>query len=115
MAASPYPSWRYYPSRDRAPDWVAGLVGFFAAVRETIDSRTHTGVSSDQVLAAVRSGIETDGYRVETGKTTTRKITRPVLFGENGKAEVAYDVDGFHPARGVVLGGRGGARRGEQR
>lgn len=96
MAASPYPSWRYYPSRDRAPDWVADLVGSFAAVQEAIDSRTHTGVSSDEVLAAVRSGIENDGYCVETGKATTKKITRPVLFGENGKAEVAYDVDGFH-------------------
>jgi len=118
VAASPYPSWRYYPSRDRAPDWVAGLVGSFAAVRETIDSRTHSGVSSDQVLAAVRSGIETDGYRVETGKTTTRKITRPVLFGENGKAEVAYDVDGFHPDHGVVLeveAGRGAANNADYR
>lgn len=118
MAASPYPSWRYYPSRDRAPEWVASLVGSFAAVQETIDSRTHTGVSSDNVLAAVRSGIETDGYRVETGKTTTRRITRPVLFGENGKAEVAYDVDGFHPDHGVVLeveAGRGAANNADYR
>jgi len=32
-----------------------GLVGAFAAVQDSIDSRTHTGVSSDQVLAAVRT------------------------------------------------------------
>jgi len=81
VAASPYPSWRYYSSRDRAPHWVAGLVASFGAVQETIDSRTHTGVSSDQVLAAVRAGIETDGYRVETGKTTTRKIGKYRLAG----------------------------------
>lgn len=118
MAASPYPSWRYYPSRDRAPDWVAGLVGSFAVVQETIDSRTHTGVSSDQILAAVRSGIETEGYLVETGKTMASKITRPVLFGENGKAQVAYDVDGFHPDHGVVLeveAGRGAANNADYR
>lgn len=119
MATSPpYPSWRFYPSRDRAPDWVAGLVGAFAAVQDAIDSRTHTGVSSDQVLAAVRASIEAEGYLVETGKTKTGKITRPVLFGENGKAQVAYDVDGFHPDHRVVLeveAGRGAANNADYR
>jgi len=62
--------------------------------------------------------MEAEGYLVETGKTKTGKITRPVLFGENGKAQVAYDVDGFHPAHGVVLeveAGRGAANNADYR
>lgn len=119
VAASPsYPSWRFYPSRNPAPDWVAGLVDAFATVQGEIDSRTHNGVSSDQVLAAVRTGLEADGYLVETGKTKGSKITRPVLFGEQGRARVAYDVDGFHPDHGVALeveAGRGAANNADYR
>jgi len=117
-AKPPYPNWRFYPSRDPAPDWVADLVGAFAKASGAIDSRVHTGVSSDQVLAAVRPALVANGYLIEAGKTKADKITRPVLYGENGRTQVAYDVGGFQPEHQVVLeveAGRGAANNADYR
>ena len=58
------------------------------------------------------------GYEIEAGKTASGKIRRPVLFGENGSARVAYEVDGFHPDLNIVLeieAGRGAAGNADYR
>ena len=118
MAAAPYPLWRFYPARSSPPDWVEPAVGAFAQVRDMIDSRTSRGVASDDVLAAVRPELQRLGYLVETGKGKAQKIWRPVLFGDEGKARVAYEVDAFHPDHGVVIeieAGRGAANNADYR
>ncbi len=117
MQAS-YPSWKFYPSRSPAPDWVEDVLGCFREVRHAIDSREQSGVSSDSVLAHIRPTLEGVGFLVERGKTVAEKITRPVLFGDDGKAVVAYDVDAFHSGHGVVLeveAGRGAANNADYR
>lgn len=114
----PYPTWKFYPSRSPAPPWVDDVLGAFATAADDIDSRTQTGVSSDAVLAAVRPGLLEAWFEVETGKTKADKITRPVLFGENGAVLVSYDVDGYHPNDQVVLeveAGRGAASNADYR
>ena len=45
------------------------------------------------MLAAIRPALMEIGFEVETTKAKTDKITRPVLFGENGVVLVQYDVD----------------------
>lgn len=55
------------------------------------------------MLAALADGLELLGFKVERGKTRTQKIFRPVLFGENGKAALQYEIDGHHDGLGVVL------------
>lgn len=117
MSAS-YPSWKFYPSRSPAPDWVEDVLGCFRDVRQAIDSQEQSGVSSDNVLARIRPELEAAGFVVERGKTAAEKISRPVLFGENGKAVVAYEVDAFHAGHGVVLeveAGRGAANNADYR
>lgn len=117
-SGAPYPSWRFYPSRTPAPDWVQPLVDAFAAVTPQVDSRDNAGVSSDSVLGHIRPRLVELGYEVETGKAKSAKIVRPVLFGDNGKARVAYEVDGFHPEHGVILeveAGRGAANNADYR
>ncbi len=117
MSAS-YPSWKFYPSRSPAPDWVEEVLGCFRDVRSEIDSREQSGVSSDSVLAHIRPGLETAGFIVERGKRAAEKISRPVLFGEDGRAVVAYEVDAFHAGHGVVLeveAGRGAANNADYR
>jgi len=118
VPAEPYPSWKFYPSRDPAPAWVAGVVEAFAGAASQIDSRTKTGVSSDAALAAIRPALVDLGFVIEAGKKKADKITRPVLYGERGSVVVQYDVDGFHPDEGVVLeveAGRGAASNADYR
>ena len=113
-----YPAWKFYPARSPEPEWSAGVVNAFAAARSTIDSANHRGVTSNAALAAVRPGLAELGFKVESGKAAAGKINRPVLFGEQGKAIVSYDVDGFHPDHRVVLeveAGRGAANNADYR
>lgn len=118
VATSVYPSWKFYPSRAPAPSCVSGVVEAFAGVADVIDSRSQTGISSDAALAAIRPALVTQGFLVEASKSKAGKITRPVLFGEQGSVIVQYDVDGFHPEEGAVLeveAGRGAASNADYR
>ena len=118
MAKDPYPLWKSYPARLPAPDWATGVLKAFERVRPKIDSHTNHGVKSDDCLAALRPGLRRIGFEVEGGKRTKQKIRRPVLFGENGKAEVSYEVDGFHSEEKIILeveAGRGAANNADYR
>lgn len=115
---SGYPAWKYYPSRDAPPRWVGGVVAAFAAAVDRIDSLANQGVTSDVALMAVRDDLVALGFEIESGKTRAGKITRPVLFGEQGRPRVAYDIDGFHPEHGIALeveAGRGAANNADYR
>jgi len=77
-----------------------------------------TGLSSDAVLSELRSGLLGLGYVVESGKTKAATIHRPVLFGENGKAEVNYEIDAFHDELGIAVeveAGRGASNNADYR
>jgi hypothetical protein len=118
VPASGYPAWKFYPVRLPAPIWAEGVLETFRAARSTIDSTTNRGVSSDAALAALRPGLKKLGFEVERGKHANEMIWRPVLFGENGKPVVAYEVDGLHGKERVVLeveAGRGAANNADYR
>lgn len=113
-----YPLWKFYPSRSPAPEWVSKVVGAFADAALHIDSRLNHGVTSDAALAVLRPALVALGFEIEAGKTTAGKIRRPVLFGEGGRPIVAYEVDGFHEDRGIILeveAGRGAAGNADYR
>lgn len=61
------------------------------------------GLTSDEVLKTIRCDLEKLGFECEKGKLTNDKINRPVLFGENGKCEVSYDIDASQPEWHAVL------------
>ena len=116
--SAPYPSWKFYPTRLPAPDWARGVIDVFAQARGAIDSEANSGVTSDDCLAVVGSGLGTLGFDIEGGKKAAQKIRRPVLFGENGKTEVSYEVDGFHSDHKIALeveAGRGAANNADYR
>jgi hypothetical protein len=77
-----------------------------------------TGLGSDAVLSELRAGLLALGYAVESGKTRAATIRRPVLFGENGKEEVNYEIDAFHDELGIAVeveAGRGAANNADYR
>src|SRR4051794_6060353 len=75
----------------------------FLQAQPQIDSTTHSGINSDTALAALRPHLVTLGFDVEAGKKRDQKIRRPVLFGELGREDMAYEVDAFHPVDGIAL------------
>ncbi len=114
----PYPSWKFYPAILPAPEWADDVLSVFGKARSKIDSEKCQGVASNDCLAAVQPGLTGIGFEIETGKSAKQRLRRPVLFGENGKAEVSYDVDGFHPDSKIVLeveAGRGAANNADYR
>lgn len=103
-----YPLWTYYPRNVRPPEWVVALTEVIAEARSAIDSGPLPAdgsdrLTSDIVLAHLRSGMEAIGYQVESGKSKAAKIQRPVLFGENGRPEVMYEIDAFHDDLGIAV------------
>jgi hypothetical protein len=86
-----------------------------AGAREAIDSGTVDGLTSDQVLSALRPGLVALGFEVEAGKDRAEKIRRPVLFGDSGTERVSYEVDAVHDELGLLVeveAGRGPGERG---
>ena len=98
-----YPDWFYYPDRERPPEWVEPFIAVVAASATSITSGSVAGLTSDKVLAVLRPALEALGYRVEAGKTKGERITLPVLFGDQGRARVRYDVDAVHDELGVIV------------
>lgn len=115
----PYPLWSYFPRNERPAAWVDSFVQVVKGVETTISTvKAKTGLSSDDVLKELSPGLTALGYAVESGKTKAAKISRPVLFGENGVAEVSYEIDGFHDQLGVAVeveAGRGAANNADYR
>jgi hypothetical protein len=98
-----YPRWRYYPTSNVAPTWVEELTQVFTDARPQVDSASVQGEGSDGILARLRPGLSQLGYQVEASKRLADKIERPVLFGDEGRPRVHYQIDAWLPDLGVVL------------
>lgn len=86
-----------YPRTESPPKFAESVVAAFRDKEDEIATiGKDDGLKSDAVLAAVRPELEERGFDVETGKSRTDKIHRPVLYGENGEPQLQYEVDGYH-------------------
>jgi hypothetical protein len=81
----PYPMWKYYPPRQRPPEWVQDVVAVFGAVRDDIDSKAVSGTKSDMALAALRAGLLGLGFEVEAGKKKLEKSGGPCSSVNRGQ------------------------------
>lgn len=98
-----FPTWVYFPLNQVPPGWAQSLVDVVAGVPQISTAKTRTGLSSDAVLGALAPGLVALGYDVEAGKKAGAKVRRPVLFGENGRNELEFQIDAFHDGEGIVL------------
>ena len=102
--ATPFPRWRYFPTNIRPQPWATDFIEVVRAARISIDTAAvNVGLTSDTVLAFLRSGLEGLGYTVESGKLASQRIKRPVLFGPEGGWLVEYDVDAVHDELRIVV------------
>ena len=99
-----YPRWEYFPRNVRPPEWVEPFVAEVRAIETRISTVDQgTGLHSDDVLRELAPGLRNLGYAVESSRSEVNRIRRPVLYGSNGRAEVAYDIDAFHDDHGIVV------------
>lgn len=114
-----YPHWKFYPLNATPPEWVGEVVGVVNRAELQISTaESRTGLSSDDVLATLRIGLERLGFDVEAGKARTQRVRRTVLYGENGVPAVSYNIDAFHDALGIAVeveAGRGAANNADYR
>ena len=101
----PYPRWRYFPSYVAPPSWVPDIVAVFAVARASIDSMVEHEKrrESDDVLAIVAPALVELGFVVESGKTKSGKLPRPVSFGDEGTVLRTYEIDAFQAEHGIAL------------
>lgn len=117
---SSYPSWIYYPNNNSHPEWVTDLTGAVSLLADELDTESIVplALTSDAVLAELAPTLNRLGYSVESGKKADQKIRKPVLYGENGKSRVSYEIDAFHDEIGVAVeveAGRGAANNADYR
>jgi len=78
------------------------MVAVFEDALPHIESNGNN-LPSNAVLAHVAKGLSAAGFRVETGKGNTQRVSVPVLFGRNGKTTKAFSADAYHESAGFVL------------
>lgn len=113
-----FPVWSYFPRNAKPPAWVHQFVAVVAAREAVVSTAKESGLKSDDVLAALAPGLKALDYSVEAGKKKEQKISRPVLFGENGAPRVSYEIDAFHDELGIAVeveAGRGAANNADYR
>ena len=95
-------NWTYFPHSSPPPAIVVSVIKVFEEATPAIDSSTKN-LKSDSVLSAVRPGLESHGFRVESGKKADQKIKVPVLFGRGGRVLKSFEADAWHEAEQMVL------------
>ena len=98
-----YPDWAYFPRHAKPPAWVGEFNSSVEKSRSLIESSLHERFDSDAVLGVLRGLLIAQGWEVESGKKAADKIYRPVLYGDQGKTKVNYEIDGWHPTHKAVL------------
>ena len=98
-----YPNWKWYGESESLPSWVEPFIKVFSDAQTEIDSDHVRGLKSDDVLAVVQPGLSALGYEVEKSKKKVDKVLRPVLWDEQGRPKVTYQVDAAHEGHGVVV------------
>jgi hypothetical protein len=87
-----------FPRTAPPPAFIAPIISAFRTHEPSICTKTLSkGLTSDDVLGVLRDDLTALGFQVEQGKTAAGKIKRPVFFGENGVADLQYEIDAFHP------------------
>ena len=99
-------NWMYFPQNRKIEPHLLKVIDVFEEKKKEIDSDIHQGddnLVSDVVLSFVADGLEQIGYDVERSKKKEEKIRVPVLFGQNGQVNLAFEVFGYSEANQTVI------------
>jgi hypothetical protein len=86
-----------FPRTKPSPQFIKPIVDIFKSHENEISTiLLKKGLESNQVLTILCGDLQTLNFEVETGKTATQKIHRPVFYGENGEPTLRYEIDAYH-------------------
>ena len=87
-----------FPSTQTPPHFVSKVVEHFKRFESEIGTdNQEKGMTSNELLAVVRPGLVKLGFEVEGDPQGKDTIKRPVIFGENAKPKIQYQIDAWHP------------------
>jgi hypothetical protein len=93
-----------FPQTSAPPAFVESIISVMRRHEQDISTLSlRKGLTSDEFLRVIRDDLVTLGFNVEAGKNASSKISRPVLFGENGESIVNYEIDAYHAEWQLVL------------
>ncbi len=95
-------NWMYFPKNQPLDPVSRQVVAAFENIADAVDSTIYQ-YKSDEVLAAVRPGLEALGFAVERSKKSDDLVAVPVLYGVNGRIEKSFEADGYLPDAGYVI------------
>ena len=95
-------NWQYYPKSDLIPVELKEVVEVFENCEHDISS-TSFKLNSDAVLDKLKPSLLALGFDVEKGKRAVDKVRVPVLFGRNGRTELAFEADAAKLNSNIVL------------
>lgn len=93
---------QFFPKALAIPPHLKDVVSSFEEVASKIETPKNQ-LNSNEVLEFVRPGLEFINFEVEKSGSNSHKVIRPVLFGEQGKIEKSFVVDGFEPISKTVI------------
>jgi hypothetical protein len=93
---------QFFPRSQGMTAEIKGVVTCFESVNDAIES-PNNNLSSNEVLALLRPHFESISYHVESGKTKSKKISVPVLFGHQNMIDKSFNADALsHDGRIVI-------------
>jgi len=95
-------SWKYYPLNKRIPKPLLDTISIFEKNYDEIKS-TSEKLESNEVLKNISGDLEQVGFIVEKGKKRDDKIRVPVLYGRQGKVDLAFEADALWRDEKIVL------------
>lgn len=95
-------NWRYYPRNQRLPANFIPIINVFEENEAEISSENNK-LSSNAVLKLLRPHFVEIGFIVEASKAKKDRIRVPVLFGERGNEDLAFEADGYWENEKMVL------------
>lgn len=94
--------WMYFPNSTKLPAFLRPIIDSFENNEDSITSDKHQ-LNSDSVLKTIAANLVAAGYLVEQSKSKNDLIRVPVLYGENGKETLSFEVDAYHPGNRTVI------------
>lgn len=95
-------TFQFFPRSQGITPQIKSIISCFDLEFEKIKS-SENNLSSNQVLEIIRAHLEILDFIVETGKTTSKKIGVPVLFGLNNKIDKCYNADAVSKDGKIVI------------
>ena len=95
-------NWAYFPKTIEIDSMSAKIISVFRSVETHIASDSHS-YDSNSVLKFVEPGLLALSFSVEHSKLSIDKINVPVLYGINGKVQLAFEADAYNKDIGYVI------------